>query len=1213
MGDTLFQDAVQMRQGSDFKPFSGRLSRTGVFTIEKKGGKLVHSLTIVKGTTFDGPTKSSGKWVLWIRIPKSRAFEIATIEESLGLEWKSQFEKYLSPYRAGSTLNAVDESPTLQRDVAAKREHRKSAGPVAIPSFMKVKVGKNRSPLKMFGGGSKDFANAAPAADAPDDGSAAPSAAASARVDRASRAFEGNGIEMSALELLRFNASALSPLELEIPSYMGFKQMSPIPRVADYHSDEETSSDESEEERLGLQSAETDEDSGPLTPKSKQRLSRRSRMFKRNATTFKKNQEGEDEERELKRKYIAMEILSTEESYVDSLARVGSAYMDPWMKAAEELECDKADVRAVFGNIKLLSGFNKKLCGEIKKIVEEWDASSCMGPVFVKFAPFLKMYTEYSNKYEAAMALFHEMYDGSEELRDFLNECKVKSGSGHFIPDLLIMPVQRIPRYSLLLSDLVSKTPGDHPDNALLKAALAKVEEVARHVNEEVRRSENQRRVEEFQDKGAQLGSLIKPHRYMVKEAMVKVTVSLTAAGQLLKPDFKSVRETHQFILFNDLFVHVKKESLKSESDLSLSEFSWPLLLCWITKGNDGVVQIRNPTKILSFPDHDDWYESLKTCITDHVLQASDHKDSSLVSLRNCEHTYPNGHGSYIGDWNDGIREGVGSLMVQNNLFKGCWRRDVFHGRGQMIYAAGDVFHGTWVDGLQDGPGRIVKSDGTQITASYHRGKRTGLGMIEYSNGDVFVGTFAEDHIHGEGRLQQKSGLVYEGNFRHGRFDGVGKLTLPNGTTYVGEFHGGSRHGKGTLQMFSGAIYKGSFENDKRHGLGVSVEIDGSQYSGSWVNDLPHGEGDKIYAGGLDAQVYSGEWHNGIRHGRGKLRSSDGSLYDGQFRNDLPNGEGLFVSDGYIYKGTYFNGLKEGKGTAIYPDGAKYTGSFLCDQFHKSGTWLGGDGAWVVSYDGDFEHGSFEGKGSIVFLNGDTYKGSFRGGMLHGEGDYIHSNGFVEKGKWDFGVHRSAKNLTVILPGEQRSLHGVMMNNSLHRNSGFSINIPLPMPSVQLGTSAWLSHAAPRPLKRDKKKTKAAAKVKRKSSTKFTEGHGPSNISLGIKMSAAGEKEKEKSKSTSSNRKSGDRKPNLDKEKAEKKEKEREKEKEKEDKEKDKNVDKGKTDKSRPTTKGTAKTRPEKYKTAGRKDKKKLETGRVRAASDLPKPTTDRSHRDGKK
>jgi len=83
-------------------------------------------------------------------------------------------------------------------------------------------------------------------------------------------------------------------------------------------------------------------------------------------------------------------------------------------------------------------------------------------------------------------------------------------------------------------------------------------------VNEQVRRSENQKRVEEFQSKGVQLGALIKPYRYMIKEGVVKVSIGPSDAGAALRSDAKPTKEVHQFILFNDIFVHVKKDSLKS-------------------------------------------------------------------------------------------------------------------------------------------------------------------------------------------------------------------------------------------------------------------------------------------------------------------------------------------------------------------------------------------------------------------------------------------------------------------------------------------------------------------------------------------------------------------------------------------------------------------------------------------------------------------------
>lgn len=261
----------------------------------------------------------------------------------------------------------------------------------------------------------------------------------------------------------------------------------------------------------------------------------------------------------------------------------------------------------MFGNLKLLQGFNTKLLKELKEVVEKWSNVSTIGGVFVRFAPFLKMYAEYSNKYEEALQLFLTTYEKnqafqavslpsshSSSLSSFIpsspcspnqavNKIREDSAIGYTVPDLLIMPIQRIPRYSLLLRDLSSKTAEGHPDYSPLKEALQLIEDVAIHVNEQVRflpsppspspppphlsqvrRSENQKRVEEFQAKGVALGPLVKPHRFMIKEGLVKVTVTPTESGLLLRPELKPVKELHQFILFNDVFVHVRKDALKS-------------------------------------------------------------------------------------------------------------------------------------------------------------------------------------------------------------------------------------------------------------------------------------------------------------------------------------------------------------------------------------------------------------------------------------------------------------------------------------------------------------------------------------------------------------------------------------------------------------------------------------------------------------------------
>jgi hypothetical protein len=66
---------------------------------------------------------------------------------------------------------------------------------------------------------------------------------------------------------------------------------------------------------------------------------------------------------------------------------------------------------------------------------------------------------------------------------------------------LLITPIQRIPRYNLLLSDLVKQTEDSHPDYTNLTAALQETLKVAEHLNERVRASEMDRNIAELSER----------------------------------------------------------------------------------------------------------------------------------------------------------------------------------------------------------------------------------------------------------------------------------------------------------------------------------------------------------------------------------------------------------------------------------------------------------------------------------------------------------------------------------------------------------------------------------------------------------------------------------------------------------------------------------------------------------------------------------------
>jgi hypothetical protein len=88
----------------------------------------------------------------------------------------------------------------------------------------------------------------------------------------------------------------------------------------------------------------------------------------------------------------------------------------------------------------------------------------CVANLSVCQTPFLKIYSTYSNQYDASL----EVLEKIAKYQWFVGICEKKSN----VENLIITPIQRIPRYSLLLSDLLRKTPKEHPDHYDIEKAL---------------------------------------------------------------------------------------------------------------------------------------------------------------------------------------------------------------------------------------------------------------------------------------------------------------------------------------------------------------------------------------------------------------------------------------------------------------------------------------------------------------------------------------------------------------------------------------------------------------------------------------------------------------------------------------------------------------------------------------------------------------------
>lgn len=218
----------------------------------------------------------------------------------------------------------------------------------------------------------------------------------------------------------------------------------------------------------------------------------------------------EEEKSRVRRGHINTEILETERSYVAVLRKI-KVYR-------EELESclDEKTIWDLFSNSDSLLELHENLlskleqCVQMHKIIASSllspaengsgtsnasmargtmavDDEPCFGPIFVAIAPMFRLYKMYAAAHDNAVKVIHTIV-GKEEV---LKVCRGIMGDPDAPPhsavldlnSLLIAPIQRIPRYLLLMQDLIKHTPPGSENYVALTKAHEIVQEVAGEVN----------------------------------------------------------------------------------------------------------------------------------------------------------------------------------------------------------------------------------------------------------------------------------------------------------------------------------------------------------------------------------------------------------------------------------------------------------------------------------------------------------------------------------------------------------------------------------------------------------------------------------------------------------------------------------------------------------------------------------------------------------
>ena len=184
-----------------------------------------------------------------------------------------------------------------------------------------------------------------------------------------------------------------------------------------------------------------------------------------------------------KRDMVIKEIVHTEGTYVRRLGVVVDMFMLPLQ---EKKILDEEMLKMQFGGLIIILEKHKVFLESITNA----DFSE-IGRLFKEFSSELNVYEEYLVNFDIALTKRASLLMSNRKFANYVET--VRSNplcEGLGLESFLIAPVQRIPRYRLLLQELLKYTPEDHSDYVHISEAFASIREIASAHNEAIRRKD---------------------------------------------------------------------------------------------------------------------------------------------------------------------------------------------------------------------------------------------------------------------------------------------------------------------------------------------------------------------------------------------------------------------------------------------------------------------------------------------------------------------------------------------------------------------------------------------------------------------------------------------------------------------------------------------------------------------------------------------------
>ncbi|KAM9351263.1 FYVE, RhoGEF and PH domain-containing protein 1 [Symphorus nematophorus] len=337
---------------------------------------------------------------------------------------------------------------------------------------------------------------------------------------------------------------------------------------------------------------------------------------------------------------IANELLHTETAYVSKLHLLDQVFCARLLEEARSRSSFPCDVvQGIFSNICSIYCFHQQfLLPALQKRMEEWDSNPRIGDILQKLAPFLKMYGEYVKNFDRAMELVNTWMERSAQFKAIVQEIQREERCGNLtLQHHMLEPVQRIPRYELLLKDYLHRLPEDAPDYRDAQKSLELIATAAEHSNAAIRKMERMRK-------------LLKVYELLGgEEDIVNPTNELIKEGHILKLSNKNgTTQDRYLILFNDRLLYCvpklrligQKYGVRARIDVDGMELketsSVAVPRTFLVSGKQRSLELQARTE----EEKKDWIQAIQATIQRHEQTVESFRHLNC-SLRDDESTPP--------------------------------------------------------------------------------------------------------------------------------------------------------------------------------------------------------------------------------------------------------------------------------------------------------------------------------------------------------------------------------------------------------------------------------------------------------------------------------------------------------------------------------------------------------------------------------------------